>query len=61
MTQRKYDSTVARIAGNIISGMGEGLLRSDEYRRELVELAVETARWIVAETIRTEPAPPESQ
>jgi hypothetical protein len=52
--KRRYDSTVARIAGNLLSGSAESwfmpAMRGDAVRR-----AVETARAIVAETQRTEP------
>ena len=59
MEKRKYDSTVARIAGNIAAG-----LTSDLSRKELDEngphdwvvlRSVSLARAIVAEVERTEP------
>ena len=53
----KYDSTVARIAGNIASGLiTRGTYDGDPDK--LVEHAVSLARQVVAETKRTEPAPP---
>lgn len=56
MSKPKYDSTVARIAGNILSG-AEILTHPDSHER-YAQLAVRLARAIVAETTRTEPAPP---
>lgn len=58
--KRKYDSTVARIAGNIASGIAGRLLDpvlfinldEETVARECVSLA----RAIVAETERTEPS-----
>lgn len=55
--QRKYDSTVARIAGNIMSSWGSILLDRAEVRDGAVQVAVQTARAIVAGVIRTEPEP----
>lgn len=62
--KKKYDSTVARIAGNILSGvLNPETLRSvrvDGVRSELLNIvggAVDVARFIVAETQRTEPDP----
>lgn len=58
--QRKYDSTVARIAGNILSGRPFLPPASDTFdgtRAALAAEAVMLARAIVAETIRTEPEP----
>jgi hypothetical protein len=53
MTPRKYDSTVARIAGNLLSGcVPSGALE----REQLANFAVALARAIVAATKRTEPA-----
>lgn len=50
--KRKYDSTIARIAGNLLSGSWpEGADR----REELARLAVMMARAVVAEVERTEP------
>ena len=52
MSKRKYDSTVARIAGNILSGM----TRCDEADdQRAAAWAVRVARTIVAEVQRTEP------
>lgn len=57
MGTRGYDSTVARIAGNIASGLvARGTYDGDPGR--LAERAVEFARLIVDETKRTEPTPP---
>lgn len=52
---KKYDSTVARIAGNIMSGMSLGF-GSVTANKERVALAVKLAREVVRETQRTEPA-----
>ena len=67
MAPKKYDSTVARIAGNIASGLvskpdpnGSGLNGVDglsEWARSVTLLSVMLARAIVAETKRTEPEP----
>jgi hypothetical protein len=54
MSKPKYDSTVARIAGNILSGYRGGPTDEEDA---LVGWAVEIARAIVAETKRTEPEP----
>lgn len=54
---RYYDSTVARIAGNLLSGVACNRLSHDE-KDSVVNQAVRMARLIVAETRRTEPAPP---
>jgi hypothetical protein len=56
MAERKYDSTVARIAGNLLSGAAADWL-PDNTRGWTVRQAVATARAIVAETKRTEPEP----
>lgn len=63
MTIKKYDSTVCRIAGNLLSNRGASgtsgeLSRSDEYA---VTWAVRMARAIVAEEMRqaAETAPPD--
>jgi hypothetical protein len=56
--KRDYDSTVARIAGNIVPGLlsiGRYELREPEPREMLAETAVAIARAIVAEVKRTEP------
>lgn len=50
MAKRDYDSTVARIAGNLLSGD-----RCKGYGpQEAAYVAVELARAIIAETKRTE-------
>lgn len=54
--KKKYDSTVARIAGNIMSGY-EWYDLTPRERDEFAAEAVAMARAIVAETQRTEPAP----
>jgi hypothetical protein len=51
---RDYDSTVARIAGNILSGFQPDGLH-DEGRK--IRWAVSVARAIIAEVKRTEVAP----
>lgn len=53
--QRDYDSTVARIAGNIASGMAEKAWNASVHSGVLAEWCVEIARAIVAETQATEP------
>jgi hypothetical protein len=51
MSKRKYDSTIARIAGNILSGF----IPIGEYQMKLkAQQAVALARAIVAEVERTE-------
>lgn len=62
MKQRDYDSTVARIAGNIASGL---LMQGAAYyamhteeHRTIAEVSVSLARAIVEETCRTEPKEP---
>lgn len=56
MEKRKYDSTVARIAGNLLSGvMATNEATWDAIPCEAVTAAVAAARAIVAETKRTEP------
>jgi hypothetical protein len=52
--QKKYDSTVARIAGNLLSGViaKDGAWANSDLH---VQAAVEAARAIVAEVQRTEP------
>lgn len=54
MSAKNYGSTVARIAGNLLSGTTADWL--PEHRRDAsVREAVATARAIIAETRRTEP------
>lgn len=53
-TKRKYDSTVARIAGNLLSGEASEWGKRGHARDSAVAAAVETARAIVAEVQRTE-------
>lgn len=60
--QRDYDSTVARIAGNILSGVltadcldSVAVIGMQERVRQIVSGAVEVARIVVAETKATEP------
>jgi hypothetical protein len=57
--KRKYDSTVARIAGNLLSGISPDYsldrLEKIEQQRVTAQWAVEMARAIVAEVERTEP------
>ena len=55
---RDYDSTVARIAGNILGG-APNLWQADKFYVEAARLAVRAAREIVAETKRTEPKKPD--
>ena len=53
MKQRDYDSTVARVAGNILAG----LVMHPEFgpNEQAADRAVELARHIVSEVKRTEP------
>lgn len=54
--KRDYDSTVARIAGNLLSGlMANGSTSGGDIDSLDVQAAVRNARAIVAETKRTEP------
>lgn len=66
MEKRKYDSTVARIAGNIAGGIAGAFLTAsfdpvrgtsltDEKQQDIIIVAVDMARRIVAEVERTEP------
>lgn len=53
--KRKYDSTVARIAGNVVNGLLERshyALREADQRLMLAEMAVDIAEAIVAEVER---------
>ncbi len=64
MEKRKYDSTVARIAGNILSGEQmsgtfDELGRLSHHDTMAVTWSVKVARAIVAEVERTEPPLPE--
>jgi hypothetical protein len=57
--KRKYDSTVARIAGNIASGLMAQVIFQDykpvENGRWIAAQTVALARLIIAEVERTEP------
>jgi hypothetical protein len=56
--KRKYDSTIARIAGNLLSGTNAVKVHGaygDDALRHLAQQAVRLARAIVAEVERTEP------
>lgn len=55
---RDYDSTVARIAGNILSGYPFWNFNSNATTAGHINSAVEMARAIVAECRRTESAKP---
>lgn len=57
MRQRDYDSTVARMAGNILSGSGDVLDQDEYYDDERVARAVKLARAIIEETRATEAIP----
>jgi hypothetical protein len=53
---RDYDSTVARVAGNILSGLAHNAFDCDsKTEARIVRWCVAAARAIVAETKRTEP------
>ncbi len=56
--KRKYDSTVARIAGNIVSAMHVEFNPDDpDFYENVAREAVQMARAIITEVIRTEPEP----
>lgn len=55
MSKPKYDSTVARIAGNIASGLCRMHVGTSINAPQIAEDSVRLARFIVAETKRTEP------
>ncbi len=55
--KKPYDSTVARIAGNLLSGCAADWLPGNDGRMDVIERAVETARAIIEEVKRTEPTP----
>ena len=58
---RDYDSTVARIAGNILSGHLTAAMELTEHDLGvLARSAVRLARAIVEETRRTEPKEPKA-
>lgn len=60
--KRDYDSTVARIAGNILSGYPGILLPQTTYDLQVIaNRAVIFARMIVEETKRTESRQEEDQ
>lgn len=53
---KKYDSTIARIAGNLLSGNPYLFLNNGvTYDEDLAINAVRVARLIIAEVERTEP------
>lgn len=64
--KKKYDSTIARIAGNLLSGKAlyiessDGRINhfSEAYEQAVTAAAVRRARFIVAEVERTEPEEP---
>lgn len=63
MSEKNYDSTIMRIAGNILSGslsvrnLGNEALHKD-YVEQIASDAVRLARAVVAEVLRTsEPKP----
>lgn len=60
MAKPDYDTTLARIAGNVAAGMMPDYLKSPlvdraATRASIVATSVELARAIVAEVKRTEP------
>lgn len=59
--QKTYDSTVARIAGNLLSGVITADQETWSISSLAIRYAVEAAREIVAETKRTEPKEPETR
>lgn len=56
MSAKKYDSTVARIAGNLLSGVAAKSGYPFAIPPAAIEQSVVAARAIVAEVARTEPA-----
>jgi len=70
-TPSAYDTTVARIAGNIASGLaskaddnGSGLMGVEglrDWANSITLMSVSLARAIVAEVKRTEPSSPQEQ
>jgi hypothetical protein len=57
MAKPKYDSTVARIAGNIAAGL---VADSTRDPRQIAVTSVRIARAIIERVIETEPAEPEA-
>lgn len=59
MNERKYDSTVARMAGNIAAGLLPiaGYPFTEDVLRGIAAASVGLSRLIIAETKRTEPLP----
>lgn len=57
MAERKYDSTVARIAGNLLSGSPGMWTGNDDRMLKAAETAVKMARAIVLATKALEPEP----
>lgn len=57
MPEKSYESTVMRIAGNLLSGFGVKFdeRHHDEYIQQVSQEAVRWARAIVAEVQRTAP------
>jgi hypothetical protein len=57
MTPKPYDTTVARIAGNIASGLAtrDDILNHPADEEPLAQIAVRIARLVIAEVQRTEP------
>lgn len=52
--KKKYDSTVARIAGNIVSGWNHSAIADSDTIIKMARQAVLIARAIVGEVERTE-------
>jgi hypothetical protein len=59
MAEKNYDSTIMRIAGNLMSGYPDAWrqARTGEGYAAYAESAVRMARAIVAETLKPDPAP----
>ena len=53
MAEKNYDSTIVRIAGNLLSGDVESWITGGAKRAHGVAAAVQTARAIVEEVQRT--------
>lgn len=53
--RKDFNATLARVAGNLLSGAASDWFMGGDGREDAVRRAVETARAIIAEIERTEP------
>jgi hypothetical protein len=58
---KKYDTTVARIAGNLLSGFANSGVANARLEDIAIDRAVRIARSIVTEVERTEPKEDDSK